>query len=155
MGITKYEMQTLQNIFPRRTSAYSCLSPEPPDYIHGEVGERGTEMQRTFQKGQHTGGRPGPGPLPEAPDFLPEAALTQTRQACLSGLGVGVLVAGSLRTWQQDQALSLRLKDCPLLRGPRAHRPSLEADQGPSFSGLGQRSPCCRAEPSGKSWLDG
>ena len=46
-------------------------------------------MQRTFQKGQHTGGRPGPGPLPEAPDFLPEAALTQTRQACLSGLGVG------------------------------------------------------------------
>lgn len=49
-------------------------------------------MQRTFQKGQGTGGRPGPEPLPEAHIFLPEAALTQTRHVYLSGLGVGVLV---------------------------------------------------------------
>lgn len=53
-------------------------------------------MQRTFQKGQGTGGRPGPEPLPEAHIFLPETALTQTRHVDLSALGVGVLVAGLL-----------------------------------------------------------
>ena len=50
-------------------------------------------MQRNFQKGQGTGGRPGPEPLTEIHVFPPETALTQTREVCLSGLGMGVLVA--------------------------------------------------------------
>lgn len=54
------------------------------------------EVQRNFQKGQGTGRRPGPEPLPEVHVFPPETALTQTREVCLSGLGVGVLVAGLL-----------------------------------------------------------
>lgn len=111
-------------------------------------------MQRNFQKGQGTGGRPGPEPLTEIHVFPPETALNSDPPGLPLWVGDGGLGGWVTMSVATGSGLSCLLKDCPLLRRPRTHHPSLEADQGPGFPGLGQGPPCCRTfwkEPVG--WL--